>query len=71
MSSKLGKEMISLRNELASQVSEKLLTKDEAIQSLAVWLLKRNDFPQGQITHGLSIQENALLNAQAAFDGIL
>ena len=67
MTNKLGREMVARRNELALQVETGELTESEAIQSLAGWLLKRDDFPPGQLTHGQTRQENALLNAQTAF----
>lgn len=37
----IGRAMVTRRDELAQMVTSDLLTKDEAVASLAGWLLKR------------------------------
>lgn len=69
MSNEFSKQMINQRNELSQQISEGILTKDEAIKSLAGWWLKR--YEAGQVP-GVSTfpnaQEQAIVNARAALE---
>lgn len=66
----LGKLMIAQRKELTDQINEGLLTKSEAKQSLAGWLLKyrEENGRSGVITHNQTPQENAYYNASCSID---